>query len=64
MKAGGDAPKDASELTYLATNTRASYTATFEGADAGKTAWYWLRWVNTRGECGPWGSPVSAMVVA
>jgi hypothetical protein len=61
-KLGGEAPKDSSELTYVATDTRTPYTLVFGGADVGKTAWYWLRWVNTRGQCGPWGSPISAMV--
>jgi len=23
---------------------------------------YWLRWVNTRGEKGPWSEPVSATI--
>jgi hypothetical protein len=63
IKKGGEAPKDPSELTFLATSTRTPYTVMFEGADVGKTIWYWLRWVNTKGERGPWGSPVSAMVV-
>jgi len=33
------------------------------GTQAGKTVYYWLRWVNTRGEAGPWSSVASAMVV-
>lgn len=62
MKLGGEAPKESTELTYVATDTRTPYTVVFTGADAGKTAWYWLRWVNNRGENGPWGCPISAMV--
>lgn len=63
MKVDGDAPKDASELTYVATCTAAPYTVKFDGSKAGKTVYYWLRWVNTRGECGPWSSTMSGMVV-
>lgn len=63
MKVDGEAPKDASELTYVATDTATPYVLKFDGAKAGKTVYYWLRWVNTRGETGPWSIAVSAMVV-
>lgn len=62
IKIDGAAPVDPSELSFLATDTRSSYTKTFEGKYAGKIAYYWLRWVNKRGETGPWSSPISAMV--
>jgi hypothetical protein len=62
MKIDGEPPKDSSELVYQATNTSSPYTLIFEGANAGKVAFYWLRWINTRGERGPWGSTISAMV--
>lgn len=60
----GTAPIDPSELTYLATDTRTPYTAVFDGADAGKVAHYMLRWVNSRGERGPWSQTVSATITA
>jgi hypothetical protein len=63
MKVDGDPPKDASELIYVATCTASPYTVKFDGTKAGKTIYYWLRWVNTRGECGPWSITMSAMVV-
>ena len=63
MKVGGDAPKDASELDYQVTCTASPYTVKFDGAKTGITVYYWLRWVNTRGECGPWSITLSAMVV-
>lgn len=63
MKIDGPAPIDASELSYVATDTSSPYTVNFEGKYAGKTVYYWLRWVNTRGEHGPWSSTISAMVV-
>ncbi len=62
MKIDGDPPADASELSFLATDTRTPYTRTFDGQYAGKTVYYRLRWVNTRGEAGPWSSIISAIV--
>lgn len=62
-KVDGEAPKLVSELTYLATCTASPYNVEFDGNYAGKTIYYWLRWVNTRGETGPWSSVASAMVV-
>lgn len=62
-KIGGDAPKSNSEMIYLTTSTRTPYTTTFDGTDAGKTVYYWLRWVNTRGKQGPWSTTLSAMIV-
>lgn len=63
MKIDGPAPIDVSELSYVGTDTSSPYTVNFEGKHAGKTVYYWLRWVNTRGEHGPWSATVSAMVV-
>lgn len=62
-KIDGEAPKDISELTYVATDTATPYVVKFDGSKAGKMVYYWLRWVNTRGECGPWSITVSAMVM-
>lgn len=62
IKVDGVAPVEASELSYVGTATRSPYTKTFEGKNATKTAYYWLRWVNTRGETGPWSSSISATV--
>lgn len=59
-KIGGAPPVDASELLYLATDTKSPYIAHFEGATAGQTVHYWLRWVNTRNEPGPWSETISA----
>jgi hypothetical protein len=61
-KIGGPAPTDISQLTYLGMATRSPFLAQFTGAQAGQTAYYWLRWVNTRNEKGPWSEPVSATI--
>lgn len=63
MKMGGDSPVDTSGLVFLGTNTSSPYLSTFDGKHAGKTVYYRLRWVNLRGEPGPWSSIISAMVV-
>ena len=63
MKLGAEAPKDASELSYLTTCTSTPYVVHFTGADAGKIAWYWLRWTNSTNKPGPWASTISALVV-
>jgi hypothetical protein len=63
VKFGGDAPRDASELSYQGVSTTNSYTITYEGKQANILAYYWLRWVNTRGEYGPWSVTVSSIIV-
>ena len=64
MKIGTAPPASASDLQDLATDTRTPYVAGFDQADAGKTAYYWLRWENTKGETGPWSEPASRVVAA
>jgi beta-lactamase class A len=63
-KVGGDAPKDPKELQYLATDTASPYVAHFDGADAGKPVYYWLRWENTIAETGPWSETIMATITA
>ncbi len=55
---------DESELTFLALDTRTPYTAKYVGPDANKVAHYMLRWVNTRGQKGPWSETASATIGA
>jgi len=62
QKVGGTPPVDASELTYLATDTKSPYVSHFSGSQANQTAHYWLRWVNTRGETGPWSETISVTI--
>jgi hypothetical protein len=64
VKVGPTPPVDVSECRYLATETATPYTAEYDGADAGQIAHYLLRWVNTRGERGPWSQTVSATITA
>ena len=64
VKIGDPAPVDPDELTFLSLDTRTPYTADYAGADAKKTAHYMLRWVNTKGEKGPWSETASATIGA
>lgn len=58
----GPAPASVADARYLATDTASPYLATFDAADAGKTVHYFLRWVNTRSEAGPWSETVAATI--
>ena len=62
MKIGPPAPVDASELVFVTLDTRTPHVVHFDGADAGKVVTYWLRWVSTRDEKGPWSAAVAATV--
>ncbi|HEY0376982.1 MAG TPA: hypothetical protein VGC87_08500 [Pyrinomonadaceae bacterium] len=62
VKVGDPAPTDPSQLRFLATDTRTPYVAVYGGEDAGKVAHYMLRWVNKKGEQGPWSQTVSATI--
>ena len=55
---------DPSELTFLAVDTRTPYMREYPGTEDGKQAHYMLRWVNTRGETGPWSGTATATIGA
>jgi hypothetical protein len=61
---GDPPPSDPSTLTFLAVDTRTPYTLDFDGADGGKNAHYLVRWVNTRGQKGPWSETATATIGA
>jgi hypothetical protein len=62
VKIGTTPPASASEMVYRVTDTSSPFTNKFEPADAGKTAYYWLRWENSKGETGPWSAMVSSTI--
>ena len=64
IDAGQPAPTDPSVLSFLTMTTRPTLRTDFRAADGGKTAVYMLRWVNTRGEKGPWSEVTTATVAA
>jgi hypothetical protein len=49
-------------LACLTMTTKPSFRAEFKAGEGGKTAVYMARWVNTRGEKGPWSEITTAMV--
>lgn len=49
---------------FLSVSSRGNLQADFASEDAGKTAYYALRWVSTRGEKGPWSEVCAATVAA
>jgi len=61
---GPTPPADASTCSFVALDTSTPYVVEYDGADANKIAHYLLRWVNTRGEKGPWSETASATIGA
>ncbi len=55
---------DPAALTFLTMTTKPSFRAEFKAGEGGKTAVYMARWVNTRGEKGPWSEVTTATVAA
>ncbi|MCE2652073.1 MAG: hypothetical protein LW650_00780 [Planctomycetaceae bacterium] len=64
VPAGAAPPTDPERFAYLLSTTRPSFRTTFGPDDVGKTAVYLTRWVNTRGEVGPWSEVTAATVAA
>lgn len=64
VKVGDAAPTDPSELRFMGLSTRSPFTADYSGSDGGQIAYYWVRWVNSRGEKGPWSETASATIGA
>ena len=62
VKIDGTAPTDVKECQFLAEDSATPYLAVYSGTDAGKTAYYILRWVSTRGETGPISETIAATI--
>lgn len=63
-KIGGDAPVGDEGLTSLGIATRPRFTATFEGGDGTRIAYYLFRWIGNKGEKGPLSRTLSATIAA
>jgi hypothetical protein len=50
------------DARYLTTATASPCLHTYNPADAGKSAHYFLRWVNTRNQPGPWSETATATI--
>jgi hypothetical protein len=55
-------PADPGQCHFVALDTSSPYLLVHDPADAGKTAHYMMRWVNTRNQPGPWSETVSATI--
>ena len=62
VKLDGPPPTDASQCTFLTTDSKTPYMAEYDGSDAGKMAHYMLRWRMRDGTTGAWGETVSAPI--
>lgn len=62
-KIGGDAPVDVEkECTQAGIDRSSPYLMEFEGADAGKTVYYFLRWIALDGSKGAWSPMFTATI--
>jgi hypothetical protein len=61
---GPNPPAELEEFTWVALDSGTPYLQVHAAGDAGKMAYYALRWENTRGETGPWSDVVSATIPA
>lgn len=59
---GPTPPNDPAQAHFVALDTASPYLLAHEATDAGKLAHYLLRWMNTRGEPGPWSETLSATI--
>ena len=59
---GTTPPAGPEAMHLLAVDRSAPYLQEYASADAGKTGYYALRWVNSAGEHGPWSATVSATI--
>jgi len=65
VKVGDPAPVDPiADLRFLGVDTRTPYLAEYSGADGGQPAHYMARWVNAKGEKGPWSETLTVTISA
>jgi hypothetical protein len=62
VKVGEPAPGNEKDCVFLTLDASTPYLAEYEPADAGKTAYYMLRWRMRDGSVGGWGETISATV--
>ncbi len=61
---GAIPPMDPDHFECLGMEGRSPVESAFDAAQAGKQAWYILRWATQAGDKGPWSEAVAATVVA
>ena len=57
------APAGPAVIPFLSIKTRTPFAVSWDESDAGKVAYYAARWLNRRGQPGPW-SAIASMTVA
>jgi len=55
-------PVDPEDYPHTVLSKRSGKLIIFDGENSGKRVWYILRWVNSRGEPGPWSPPFSGII--
>lgn len=60
----GDGQNERQGPAYLGLFTRGRIVSEFTAADRGKTATYFARWVNAKGQPGPWSQGLSVPIAA
>jgi hypothetical protein len=55
-------PTEPSDFSFLAIDTETPYCINYSNSDAGKTAYYILRWVKNNTMKGPWSKAISAII--
>lgn len=58
----GSVPTEDAEMRFVATVTKTPHVVYFDAADTGIVVHYKLRWVNTRGQSGPWSAMISGVI--
>ncbi|MDR1336876.1 MAG: hypothetical protein LBK22_08615 [Tannerella sp.] len=61
-KVGGTPPAGVDEMTYVGMDTRSPYLCEYTGEQYGEIVYYMCRWINTRGEHGPWSEVARAVI--
>lgn len=61
---GAASTTDPAQATFLSFVTRPDFEASYTITDNGKTATYFARWTNGKGELGPWSMPLSMPIAA
>jgi hypothetical protein len=52
------------QAQFLAFTGKTDFTCEYDPADNGKTATYFARWTNAKGEMGPWSQPMPVSIAA
>jgi hypothetical protein len=61
----GAAPvNDPAQAQFLAFTGKTDFTCTYASSDNGKTATYFARWTNAKGEMGPWSQAMPVSIAA